>query len=147
MKKAIFGTRDIWDYRAQFPGQSPVFVIDEPRPRGAKYPIFSTGKLEQAIAEGYDIYVVSIRPGFADVDNWWRRLVPADHVFVNKGLLPAFTGNPKAADIFNAWRQFYRLLGLPWSDKFTDMDDPRTAAIAVHGLKDGGSFRSNKLLH
>jgi len=140
-RMAIFGTRDISVERPTFPGQQPVY-------EEIGYRTYSTGKLEQAIAEGYDVFIVSIRPVFGDHDRWWIELVDPERVFVNRGLLAAFQGaDLDGADMFDAWRRFYRRMGLPWREDFTDLDDPRVAAIEHHGFTDGGSFRGHARLN
>ena len=145
MKKAIFGTRDIYDTRPAHTGQAPTH--EEIGRFGGRHSWYSTGKLEEALASGYEIYVISIRPAFGPHDDWWRALVPSENVYVNPGIMAAFMGDPTSSRVHGAWQNFYRRFGLPWSHTFRDLDDPRTAAVTLHGFTDGGSFYGRTILH
>ena len=144
MTSVIFGTRDIYVEEPLFPGQRPVY---EEVSGGELLRWYSTGKLEQAIAAGCTTYVVSIRPAFGPHDEWWQALVPPDRVFVNAGMMAAFTGAPAMAKVFDAWRRFYARFGLRWSDAFSDLDDPRKTAVEKHGFIDGGVFSGHQSLN
>ena len=144
MKNVIFGTRDICVEEPLFDGQLPVY---QEISGGEMLRWYSTGKLEQAIAAGCTAYVVSIRPAFGPHDEWWRALVPPDRVFVNAGMMAAFTGAPAVAKVFDAWRRFYARFGLRWSDAFSDLDDPRTHAVEKLGFVDGSAFAGHSPLN
>jgi len=142
-KIAVFGTRHINAEEPLFPGQEPIHDLWH---RGERLRWYTTGKLEEAIALGYEVYVVSIRPVFGPHDRWWQALVPSSHVLFSSGLLAASArGDPMAA-VFAPWREVFARLGVPWDESFSDFDDPATALSTRHGIRDGSMFTGHRLL-
>lgn len=141
---AIFGTRHILTEAPLYQGQEPVY---KERYRGRELAWYSTGKLEEALGQGMDVYVVSIRPVFGPQDDWWRARVDAGKVF-NAGRIFAslMSGNPMEA-AFEPWRRLYGLLGVDWPEgAFHDFDDPAVWLASKYGVKDGSLFTGFRLM-
>lgn len=84
MKKAVFTTSDI----QRFKGMSDTLE--------------STGKLEKAIEQGYEVFVITTRTRFfPENDDWWRNQVSKVYT--------GYTGNG-ATDLgmIEAYKRFYR---------------------------------------
>lgn len=142
-KIAVFGTRHINAETPLFPEQAPVHELWH---RGEHLRWYSTGKLEEAIALGYEVYVVSIRPTFGPHDRWWQALVEPSHVLATGGLFAAAArGDPMTA-VFAPWRELFARLGVPWNDVFSDFDDPAIELSARYGVRDGSTFIGYRLL-
>jgi hypothetical protein len=141
---AVFGTRHILAESPLFAGQEPVY---QEYFRGELLAWYSTGKLEEALAQGMEVYVVSIRPVFGQQDVWWQDLVAPDRVFNATGIFAAaVNGDPLEAS-FVPWRSLYGLLGIPWPEgRFRDFDDPAVWLASQHGVKDGSLFAGHHLL-
>jgi hypothetical protein len=141
---AVFGTRHILTESPVFDGQQPAY---QEYFRGDLLAWYSTGKLEEALAKGMEVYVVSIRPVFGQQDAWWQALVPADRVFNATGIFAAaVNGDPLEAS-FAPWRRLYRQLGVPWPEgQFSDFDDPSLWLASNCGVKDGSLFTGHRLL-
>ena len=58
----------------------PVAQMDRKSEAGDTTPLYSTGKLEEALDLGLRVVVVSSRPGAHDHDQWWIKLVGEEHV-------------------------------------------------------------------
>lgn len=98
-KIAVFTTADI-HFQGE-PGPGAVAVAYE----GSHF--YSTGGLESALAEGYEIYVMSSRAKLGTHDAWWLALVPAENVTVG-----AYTGGGANDEgLIEAWRELYRKFG------------------------------------
>ncbi|MFA5947332.1 MAG: hypothetical protein WC813_04950 [Patescibacteria group bacterium] len=69
----------------------------------------STGRLERAIAEGYEVFITTTRTKLVEIDDWWRKLVPDDHIFL---------ANPQGEDLAehlaSGWKKCIAALGLTW---------------------------------
>jgi hypothetical protein len=141
---AVFGTTHIMSSRPVFAGQKPVHTEFH---RGRRLDTYSTGRLEEALSKGYEVFVCSIRPSFGKHDAWWRRLLGADRVLNAKGLLAAADGASALAAAFAPWRELYRRLGAHWPEgKFIDIDDPADWLSAEYGVVRGASFRGHCLV-
>ncbi len=140
---AIFGTRHILADSPLFAGQEPAFRETH---RGRALAWYSTGKLEEALAKGLKVYVVSIRPAFGPQDDWWRALVPAERTFNTPGIFAAAAAGDPMETAFEPWRRVYGLLGLPWPEgRFQDFDDPAVWLASHYGVKDGSLFAGHRL--
>lgn len=135
----IFGTTHILSDRPIFRGQKPVHV--EVR-RGRRLRTYSTGRLEEALALGLEVFVCSIRPAFGPADAWWRGLVDQDRVYNASHIFAATDGDAALAAAHEPWRQLYRRLRLHWPEnRFTDIDDPAEWLFEHHGVRRGTSLR------
>jgi hypothetical protein len=141
---AVFGTRHIMTESPVFDGQPPSY---QEYFRGELLTWYSTGKLEEALAQGMEVYVVSIRPVFGQQDAWWQAMVPAGRIFNATGIFAAaVNGDPMAAS-FVPWRSLFRLIGVPWPEgQFRDFDDPSVWLASRYGVKDGSLFAGHRLL-
>lgn len=48
--------------------------------RGGNTPVYSTGRLEQAVSEQFDVWVVTSRHELEPSDEWWTKLLPSGRV-------------------------------------------------------------------
>lgn len=110
------------------------------------YSWYSTGKLEEALRAGYEVYVCSIRPQFGSHDNWWRTLVQDDHVFNSERILVGLMTADHMEAVFAPWKALFERLGLRWDGSFDDFDDPAIALSTRYGMKDGSMFTGHVLL-
>lgn len=136
-KTVVFGTRDLYTERPA-EGRDPVFshVCD----RGHAERFWSTGKLETALARGYDVHVVSIRWVFYGCDRWWIDLVSHDRIFHNGfAVMGRWPASQATGRLLSSWRDFYDHLGVEWKD-FDDFDAPLIHLITRHGLIDGSTL-------
>ncbi len=143
-KVAVFGTRHILASSPLYDGQPPVH---QEWHRGQRLDWYSTGKLEEAVARGLEIYVVSIRPAFGPQDEWWLEIVGRERAF-NAGRIfaAAVSGDPMEA-AYEPWRLLFSRLGIPWPEgAFHDFDDPAIWLASRHGIRDGSLFRGHALL-
>ena len=142
-KVAVFGTRHILASAPLFAGQQPVH---EEWSDGKRHCWYSTGKLEEALAQGADVYVVSIRPVFGPWDEWWLKLVGRDRVYnARRVMTAAISGDPMEA-VYEPWRLLFGRLGIPWPEGvFQDFDDPAIWLASRHGIRDGSLFRGHGL--
>ncbi len=141
---AVFGTRHILTESPVFSGQLPMHVefIE-----GREFSWYSTGKLEEALAGNYDVYVVSIRPAFGPQDDWWRALIPPDRIFNARRILFSLLSDDPMEAVFEPWRALYAILGATWPEgEFKDFDDPATWLAANHGVRDGSLFAGHGAL-
>ncbi|MFC1702957.1 hypothetical protein ACFLZO_00640 [Patescibacteria group bacterium] len=140
---AVFGTRHIFAEEPLFEGQEPKW---EEWFRGKKYSWYSTGKLEEAVSAGCEIFVCSIRPVFGPHDNWWRELVQNDHIFNSERILSGLMSANYMEAVFAPWKALFEKLGLPWDQSFDDFDDPAIALSTRYGVRDGSMFMGHALL-
>jgi|GEM_PF-2565798 len=131
----VFGTTDIMSEEPAYEGQSPIYVHACPN---YGYKLWSSGKLERALGEGYDVYVVSVIPLFRPEDAWWRELVPAERVY--RPVTDACGEPDRAFDHFiNApWRRFLADIGRPWPRGVDDAIVWRESLDGSDGLLYGG---------
>jgi len=141
-KVAVFGTRHILAEAPLYAGQEPVY--DEWF-RGEHFSWYSTGKLEEALAQGLDVYVVSIRPVFGRQDQWWLKLVGDGRAYnARRSLAAAMAGGDAMEAVYEPWKLFFGRLGVPWPENtFTDFDDPAIWLASRHGVRDGSMFRGH----
>jgi hypothetical protein len=73
----------------------------------------TTGKLEYAISQGYDVYVVSTRDTVVpESDAWWMALVKPEHVFF------ADEGTGRTEEGWTTgWKRLFKKLGIDWPTK------------------------------
>jgi hypothetical protein len=131
----VFGTTDINSEKPAYPGQAPVYVNACPK---HGYAVWSTGKLEAALATGHDVYVCTVIPIFRPEDAWWRTLVPADRIYRP---LPDACGPREAAFnhfVNDPWRRFLADIGRPWPKGVDDAIEWRTSLDGSDGLLYGG---------
>lgn len=73
----------------------------------------STGKLEDAIQQGYTCYVVSTRTKLSDTDAWWRALVPDERIFLtSKEESDEDRGFANSPSTIRPWENLYQVLGI-----------------------------------
>ncbi len=93
MRRIVLTTSDIQKY---LPGS------DVPRYK-------PTGLLERAIEEGYEVFITTTRTKLVETDDWWRKLVPDDHIFLT---------DPSVEDmqeqLSSGWKKCVTALGLSW---------------------------------
>lgn len=105
-KIAIFSTSEIqrhWHPSERLPVKSRVVRKDG---RIAKFA--STGYLEKAIEENYEIYVASTRSSLYEHDEWWTGLVKNENVFL------AREDEDSLVSENSSWVQLYHKLNLPY---------------------------------
>ena len=132
---AVFGTTAIVSETPMYGGQQPVYENGCPR---HGYKIWSSGRLERAIGEGYDVYVVTVIPLFRPEDEWWRELVPADHIY-----RPVTDARGTAEQVFDhfindPWRRFLADIGRAWPKGVVDAIAWRETLDGSDGLLYGG---------
>lgn len=81
------------------------------------YKVFSSGGLETALAEGYEVWIITYRYDSDYTDNWWRELVDSDHII---------KGDPNSYLIYDAverdkvelapWREVFRVIGIEFPE-------------------------------
>jgi len=112
---------------------------------GADYALYSAGKLEQALAAGYVVYVASKRTELGEHDAWWLAHVPRERIFLydELRLSPDNPGVPaaKAGSLaILPWQRLYAALGLPWDEAFGDRVKNARAGLERHGILTGDIF-------
>jgi hypothetical protein len=105
MNKAVFTTSDI----QRFKGMSDILE--------------STGKLEKAIEQGYEVFVITSRTVFKpEIDDWWRNQVSKVYT--------GYTGQGATdSGMIETYKQFFR-------DHNIDPDDMILGFIGCHTEKD-----------
>ena len=131
----VFGTTDILSEKPVFPGQEPIYVNDCPR---HGYRLWSHGKLERAVEQGHEVYVVTVIPIFRPEDAWWRELVPPDRIY--RPVTDAHGSPDQAFEHFiNApWKRFLADIGRPWPEGVKDAIEWRRTLDGSDGLLYGG---------
>lgn len=66
-QKIVFGTTHLYQTVAAFHGQEPIAHY---RHREETHLFWSTGRLEEALDRGMEVYIVSIRFAFGEHDDW-----------------------------------------------------------------------------
>ena len=137
---AIFRTTFILDFYPVIPGQSSVY---EEKYHGNILKWYSTGKLEEAVARGYEVVVCSFRPILGPQDEWWRRLVSPGNVFLAFDLLGRFDLREASKMLLRPWQRLFERLGVPWDPAWTEAEDSDEAIKALEdkGYPIGSSFR------
>lgn len=69
---------------------------------------YTTGKLENALNQGYNVIVITTRRGFQSHDTWWLDLVGRENVFF--GQYGGYGANDR--DYIQAWKNLYQKLGI-----------------------------------
>lgn len=134
---AILSTTDIQAEHPAYPGQAPV----PGGTPGRRVPgVWSTGRLEQALRLGLDVFVCSIRPAFGPHDRWWRAMVPPDKVFCADGLLRPFRPSEAERLLIEPWRRLYAALGVRWDPSLTHERDARARLVDRFGAVDGATL-------
>jgi len=133
-----FGTTTIMSSEPLFPGQPPVYTNDCPE---QGYSCYSTGKLEAALAEGHDVYVVTILPLPRPEDAWWRDLVPPERIY--SPVLDARGEPEQTFDHFvnGPWRRFLTDLGRRWPEDVKDALIFRETLDGSNGILYGGRIQ------
>lgn len=94
---AVFTTSDIQRYNLHHPPSTLV----------------STGKLERAIVEGYECYVVSTRTRLSETDTWWRKHVPDDRIFLSSVKEQKEDGGyANSLSTIKPWERLYAVLSI-----------------------------------
>lgn len=134
----VFGTTAIVSERPVFPGQGPVYENGCPK---HGYKAYSTGKLETALAAGYEVYVCTVIPLFRPEDAWWRRLVPPERIY-----RPITDATGEAEQVFDhfindPWRRFLEDIGRAWPEGIDDAIEWRETLDGSDGLLYGGRLQ------
>jgi len=132
-----FGTTAIMSGDPLFDGQPPVYRHTCPE---HGYDCYSTGKLEAALAEGHDVYVVTIIPLPRPEDAWWRARVPPERIY--SPVLDARGTREQIYDHFinDPWRRFLADIGRPWP-KGVDAFTWRETLDGSNGILYGGRIQ------
>ncbi len=131
----VFGTTAILSERPSYPDQAPIY---ENRCARHGYKVWSTGKLERALAEGHEVYVCTVIPLFRPEDAWWRALVPPDRIY--RPRTDARGTRQEAFDHFinEPWRRFLADIGRDWPPGVGDAIVWRETLDGSSGLLYGG---------
>ncbi|HJV32880.1 MAG TPA: hypothetical protein VJ694_02530 [Patescibacteria group bacterium] len=131
----VFGTTDIMSEDPAYDGQEPIYVNACPQ---HGYKLWSSGKLERALGEGHDVYVVTVVPLFRPEDAWWRELVPAERIY--RPVTDARGEPSQAYDHFinGPWKRFLADIGRPWPKGVEDAIAWRSSLDGSDGLLYGG---------
>ncbi|MAP23893.1 MAG: hypothetical protein CL582_23425 [Alteromonadaceae bacterium] len=116
-KIAIFSTSEIqrhWYPSMRLPVRSEIVRKDG---RIAKFA--STGYLEKAIKEGYEVYVASTRSSLHEHDKWWTELVKSENIFL------AREDKDNLVSENSSWVQLYHKLDLPYPRRGKGDDDEK----------------------
>lgn len=116
-KIAVFGTSEIfkhWYPRIGLPIKAEIESSD-----GRTIKFVSTGSLEKALEEGYDVHVVSTRSSLGKHDDWWLELIDESKVLLAdkkyEGEYAENWGTDEHVDKANsAWINLYTLLDLDY---------------------------------
>lgn len=136
-KRIVFGTNQLMADKPTYDGQAPVYqgFVDMLAPTFVTR--WSTGRLEQAVAQGMEVFVCSLKPELGPHDAWWRKLVPPENVFLyeelNSGTLHVSVIGQKA---YLPWQRLFARLGIPWEARFERVNVARSA-LAEHNVIDG----------
>jgi len=106
---AIFTTTSIFFVKHESPNSSRRYPWGEEKaqlPDGSI--VYSHGRLEKALAEGYTVYVASTRRSLGAHDSWWVELVGVDNIFLAEEL-----GDDNLSSS-SGWRRLFSHLGLEW---------------------------------
>lgn len=120
MNKAVFTTSDI----QRFKGMSDTLE--------------STGKLEKAIEQGYEVFVITTRTVFnPEIDDWWRNQV--------SGIYTGYIGyGATDKGMIETYKQFYRDQNINPDEVITKFPEITWVDYAVslefHGFKRGKDF-------
>ncbi|HWQ99511.1 MAG TPA: hypothetical protein VN397_01535 [Candidatus Methylomirabilis sp.] len=74
---AVFTLSDLCGFTPRFRNQSRIAVCGA---HGPNTSLYSTGKLERALYEGCDVWVILSRHEFHSSDDWFRCMLPLDRV-------------------------------------------------------------------
>lgn len=131
----VFGTTTIVSHRPVFSGQEPVY--EDPDPRYG-YQAWSTGKLENALASGHDVYVCTVIPRFRPEDAWWRLYVPPERIYAPAADARGTVDQIKEHFIEGPWRRFLADIGRPWPEGIDDILRWRESLDGSGGVLYGG---------
>lgn len=131
------------------PKKIAVFTTSEIQEPGAQNKQHSTGALERAMSEGYEVFVVSTRDTFGSHDTWWIEMVPADHVTHCRPLRE--DEHESGLRLNEPWKALYERLGHDYPHNFyqgRDCGDMFWTGARFHltelGYKLGHSFRDRR---
>jgi len=156
---AVLLTDDIYTFRENLPGGEVKVVL----PEGGGV-LVSRGRLERALEEGYEVFVITTGRGFTDSDEWWRWLLPPEQVLRTPSRLEAAeAANPTpnipvdwaslhrgesdgafSARLATPWLELFRCLGLVYPLRPDGEPEFWTAARAV--LAEAGAVVGRDLL-
>ncbi|KKR04359.1 MAG: hypothetical protein UT32_C0031G0005 [Parcubacteria group bacterium GW2011_GWC2_39_14] len=102
---------------------------------GVPYPVYSTGRLELALSQGYTVYVVNEFDGIKEHDQWWIALLGSEKNLV-------FTPGIPLKSLDSAWPKLARRLRLSkkinWKPFFSS--EIQRAIFRLSGAKGGPDF-------
>lgn len=130
-KIAVFSTSDIMQCYTKNEGRK---VAEHD---GCAY--YTRDALEQALEEGYEVWVVStITELHPAVHGWWQKLVAADHVLLAQ---PGIGRGAASPGLLAPWKEFYRIHDLPWDETYDTWLMARDALGANPAFRLGSEFR------
>jgi len=94
----------------------------------------TSGCLERAIRDGYEVYVISTRSRASLADRWWLSMVKLGNVSFSGYA----TGDARCPVYIAQYRTLYDRLGLPWS-RFSSWMEARDA-LKRHRVRLGFTF-------
>jgi hypothetical protein len=99
--------------------------------------IYSTGNLEKAVEQGYDVYVVSTRTKLGEHDEWWLSLVKRNNIF-----LVEKDENDHREALLRPWKILYKHLCIdfPTDDEHFGWQSARYLLNEDYGVKLGYQF-------
>jgi len=124
---AVLSMSDIWTWQDVLPEGEAKDVYPDGRF------IVSRGRLERALREGLEVFVVSTRSALSDYDAWWRLLVPPEHVLLGGDGAETCSVSERNASRGAGWVALYRCLGLAYPHRMDGAPEPWTEARAVLG--------------
>ncbi|MFA6447384.1 MAG: hypothetical protein WCW31_03975 [Patescibacteria group bacterium] len=107
----VFLPSEIYTMHPPYPAAVPKYQLNLKADGEYEYKYYSTGRLEAAIAAGYEVYVLNATPEGRPYAEWWLALVPADHVLSIDGFETMESGS-----VNDAFMELYSKLGLPWNE-------------------------------
>lgn len=131
----VFGTTAILSETPMFDGQPSVYEHGCPK---HGYKVWSSGKLERAIALRHDIYVCTVMPLFRPEDDWWRALVPPERIYRPITDARGTTDQMFEHFINEPWRRFLTDIGRAWPEGVDDAIEWRETLDGSDGLLYGG---------
>lgn len=106
----VFETSDIFNYEGLANG--PVRFTFEDH-NGDTKKLCSTGVLEWALEGGCEVFVASTRSHLLESDEWWTKLVAADHIFLSD---EPVDGALTERDASSGWKRLFERLNVEWPD-------------------------------
>ncbi len=127
----VFLPSEIYTMSAPYPRAVPKYRYGLKADGEYEYKYYSTGRLETAIAAGYEVYVLNATPEGRPYAEWWLKLVPSDHVLSIDGFETMESGS-----VNDTLMELYSKLGLPWNE-CAKLWPTHLNALGNYGIKRG----------